>query len=93
VIEGLQDLPNFRNFAIEETGTLDTAAVEREVVETAQRIMDRDGSVGAILLECSLLPPYAAALQAAVQLPVFDYVTMIKYVFSAVVQRPYQGFM
>jgi hypothetical protein len=41
----------------------------------------------------SLLPPYAAALQAAVQLPVFDYITMINFVFSAVVKQPYEGFI
>jgi hypothetical protein len=52
--------------------------------------MAQESAVGAILLECSLLPPYAAALQAAVGVPVFDYVTMINYVFSAVVRQPFK---
>ena len=47
----------------------------------------------ALLLECSLLPPYGAAIQAAVNLPVFDYITMINFVFSAVVKQEYRGSM
>lgn len=90
---GLQDSRAFHSFAIEESGILDAAAVQGEVVAAAQRLVGHRASVGAILLECSLLPPYAAALQKAVNLPVFDYVTMIDFVFSAVVKKKYAGFM
>lgn len=93
VIEGLESRPNFYRFAIEETGSLDPAAVEAEVVAAGRSLMARDGAIKALLLECSLLPPYAAALQAAVQVPVFDYITMIDFVFSAVVKRPYHGYL
>ena len=93
VIAGLQDCVEFYRFAIEETGTLDADAVREEVVAVAEQLVDSDDSVKALLLECSLLPPYAAAVQQAVNLPVFDYVTMIDFVFSAVVRRRYDGFM
>jgi len=92
-IAGLQDCPEFYRFAIEETGMLDTDAVEGEVVEAARSLVEREPAVGALLLECSLLPPYAAAVQEAVGLPVFDYVTMIRHVFSAVIRRRYTGFV
>jgi len=52
-----------------------------------------ESALGAILLECSLLPPYAAAVQARTGLPVFDYNTMIRYVHSAVVRRRFSGHM
>jgi hypothetical protein len=93
VVEGLESRPNFYRFAIEEEGTLDSAKVEAEVLEAGRSLLARDRAVRALLLECSLLPPYAAALQAAVQVPVFDYITMINFVFSAVVQKPYMGFV
>ena len=60
-------------------------------MDVARRMVDKDPSIRAILLECSLLPPYGAAVQAAVNLPVFDYITMIKFVFSAVVKKRYRG--
>jgi hypothetical protein len=93
VIKGLQDQPHFASFAIEETGLLDQAAVAAEVVTAGQRLVAGDASVQALLLECSLLPPYAAALQHTLGMPVFDYITMINFVFSAVVKERYTGFM
>lgn len=93
VIGGLEEHPNFYSFAIEESGVLNSGAVEQEVIETAQHMVRTHPAVRAILLECSLLPPYAAAVQEAVNLPVFDYVTMIQYVYSSVVRRRFSGFM
>lgn len=51
---------------------LEFAAMEREVVETAQRLVERHRDVGAILVECANMPPYSAAVRAATGLPVFD---------------------
>ena len=93
VIQGLEDQPNFYQFAIAETGSLNPEKVAAEVVETGRRLVAGDDQVKALLLECSLLPPYAAALQEAVHMPVFDYITMINFVFSAVVKKPYTGFI
>jgi len=93
VIKGLQDQPHFASFAIEETGLLDQTAVEAEVVAAGQRLVARDAAVEALLLECSLLPPYAAALHETLNIPVFDYITMINFVYSAVVKERYTGFM
>ena len=93
VIGGLEDRPEFYRFAIEETGTLDTGAVRKEVVAVARTMVAENPQIRAMLLECSLLPPYGAAIQAAVNLPVFDYITMINFVFTAVVKQEYRGFM
>jgi hypothetical protein len=93
VIEGLEDRKAFYRFAIEENGMLDAAEVEAEVIAAGKHIVARDDAVRAFLLECSLLPPYAAALQEMVRMPVFDYITMINHVFSAVIQRPYSGYL
>ena len=93
VIGGLEDQHHFYQSVIEETGSLDAEAVEDEVIGVARRITAEDPKIRAILLECSLLPPYGAAVQESVNLPVFDYITMIKFVFSAVVKQRYSGFM
>ena len=93
VVEGLEEQPHFHRFAIQETGTLDTEKVAAEVVGAGRHLLARDETIKALLLECSLLPPYAAALQTAVQVPVFDYITMINFVFSTVVKQSYEGFV
>jgi aspartate/glutamate racemase len=92
-IAGLQDQPAFRSAMFEEKGALDTDAIEREVVEVARGLVQANPDVGALLLECSDLPPYAAAVQEALRLPVFDFITMINYVYSALTQSRYQGTM
>lgn len=93
IIEGMETRPSFYSFGLKENGMLDSSAVENEVVEAGRKIMGEHGDVGAFLLECSLLPPYSKALQDAVGLPVFDYITMINHVFSAVVKKRYSGFL
>jgi hypothetical protein len=93
VIGGLEDSQHFYQFGIEETGSLDSEAVEKEVVTVARNMVADNPRIRALLLECSLLPPYGAAVQEAVNLPVFDYITMINFVFEAVVKRQYRGFM
>jgi len=92
-IRGLQDQDNFFKAVIEEEETLDPYAIEEEVVSKARQMAAEEPKVKALLLECSCLPPYGAAVQDAVHLPVFDYITMIEYVYSAVVKRRFSGFM
>lgn len=97
VIAGLEDKSHFVDAVFDENGMLDSDVVEAEVLATVDEILaaaSGDGTeIGAFLLECSLLPPYAAAVRRHTGLPVFDYNTMIRYVFQSVVPRSYQGFM
>jgi Asp/Glu/hydantoin racemase len=92
-IAGLEDEPNFSSAFLLEEGFVDTEKVEREVVDKALKLQKDNPDIGAILLECSVLPPYAEAVQRATGLPVFDFVTMIRHVFSAVVRESGGGFM
>lgn len=72
-------------------GPLDNGMLEDDLVELATEVCAETPEVDAILLECSDLPPYAAAIQRATGLPVFDFITLAKWVESVVVQRPYYG--
>jgi Asp/Glu/hydantoin racemase len=76
---------------MEDRGAFDNAIVRKEVVGAARRIVDENPDIGAIVLECSDMPPYAAAVQAEVGLPVWDFITLIKWLNSATAQRPYSG--
>ena len=93
VIRGMEDQPGFSKAVIEEMGVLDSGRIENEVVSVARNMVEDEPEVGALLLECSCLPPYGRAIQEAVRLPVFDYVTMINYVHSALVKRRFEGEM
>jgi hypothetical protein len=70
---------------------LDQEAVEGTVVNVAKRLMSKNPDVGAILFECHNLPPYGKAVQDATGLPVFDIITLVDFVFSAVIKTRFVG--
>lgn len=90
-IAGLQDCPAFRGPILDETPELDPSAIEAEVVATGMNLLEAHPEIALWLLECSNLPPYAAALQQASGRPVFDFITLIDHVRAATRRRPYQG--
>ena len=90
---GLEDDQHFYDAVFVEKGMIDPTLVEKAVVERAVKLVDENPNLGAILLECSMLPPYGDAVYKATKLPVFDYITMIDYVYSVVVKRRYDGYM
>jgi len=92
VVYGAQDLPEFRNI-LDGTGHLNSHQLEQELVGLAKQMVAENPDIGAILLECSDMPPYAWAVQNATRLPVFDFITMINWIQGAVVRRPFTGFM
>lgn len=93
VIAGMENRPHFKAAIHDEVGQLDFDGVQGEVIEAGRELIETDPAVRAILLECTDLPPYAAGLQAAIDLPVFDFTTLINYVFSGLVRRPFHGFV
>jgi len=92
VIAGAQGLSQMQNIN-QDTGHLNSAKFEQELVDLSKQTVSENPDIGAILLECSDMPPYAWAIQKAVRLPVFDFTTMINWVYDAVVRRPFAGFM
>ncbi|MFC1904105.1 aspartate/glutamate racemase family protein [Chloroflexota bacterium] len=90
VIAGAQDLPEFKKLLLS-TGHYNAAKIEPELVSLAKQLVKNNTDIGAILLECAQLPTFAWAIQNAVRLPVFDFSTMINWVYSAVVRRPFAG--
>jgi len=92
VIGGAWDTSEVRNIW-GNTGHSNNAKFEQQLTKIAKQMVGDHPDVGAILLEGSLFPPYAWAIQKAVRLPVFDYITMINWVYSAVVRRPFAGFI
>ena len=87
-VYGLENGPFFREAIFSGSGRLEIEKVAAEVVAQARRMVTADPAIRAILLECSNLPPYAAAVQEAVGLPVYDFVTMLHHVRAALVRIP-----
>ena len=90
VIGSMEGKSAFNAAVVEESGVLDFDRVQAEVVEVALTIA-KNPDVAALLFECVDLPPYAAAVQEAVGLPIFDMTTLIAHAFAGMVRRPFRG--
>ena len=51
---------------------LDVEAAEEDVLEAAKALLASHPEVGAIVLECTNMMPYAAAIRRRTDLPVYD---------------------
>ena len=92
VVYGMQDEDEFPNI-LTGIGGLDYDKVGDEICVKARLLVEENPDVGAILLECTDMPPYAHRIQAELNLPVYDAITLIKYAKSTVTQMPYYGFL
>lgn len=90
---GMEGCPEFAATAWDDQETLDFGQLEAETVGAARRLVQREPAVGAILLECSLLPPYAAAVQRATRLPVFDFTHLVTMIHDACTRKPFVGLL
>ncbi len=69
----------FRVLIAAEKEELDIALAEQDILEAGRALVAAHPEVGAIVLECTNMPPYAAALREAVGLPVHDIYSMVSW--------------
>jgi len=86
--EGGQEF--FRVLIKAEKQDLDVGLAEQDVVEAGKGLVARHPEIGAIVLECTNMPPYAAALQAAIGLPVYDIYSMITWFHAGLRPRAFE---
>lgn len=69
----------FRVIVKGEKDDMDVALAQRDILDAGQALVAANPDVGAIVFECTNMPPYAAALQEALRLPVYDIYSMINW--------------
>lgn len=91
----VQDIGHLDSFAGIRYGSngFDNRRLTEELTEVISKRVSEEGDIGAVLLECSDLPPYAKSIQAATGLPVYDFNTMIDLIYHSVVQKTYLGYL
>ena len=69
----------FRVLIKAEATDMDVAAAEQDILDAGRSLLAGHPEVGAVVLECTNMPPYAAALQEALGLPVYDIYSMVAW--------------
>lgn len=82
----------FREFTraiLENEVELDVEAARLDNVEAALQLVNENPNLGALVLECTNMVPYAAAIQKAVKMPVFSMVSFVEWFQSGLVPKQY----
>lgn len=83
VILSLHDQPEWGRIYTHPNEEFDLEAVTDEVVGVVRKGLEEHPDIGAVVLECTDLPPYSARIRDELDIPVFDINTMISYVAMA----------
>jgi hypothetical protein len=79
----------FRVLIKAEKADLDVGLAERDIIDAGQTLVARHAGIGAIVLECTNMPPYARALRESVGLPIFDIYSLIRWFHAGLRPRDF----
>jgi hypothetical protein len=82
-IEGLETCTEWNKIFSSPDADIDIPRVESDVVRIACSMV-KMADIGAFVLECTDLPPFADAIRKATGRPVFDFVTLTNYAYQAI---------
>ncbi len=82
-ISGMEVMPEWSKISRCPNESLAMEKIENEVVTLATNALQKHPDIGAILLECTDLPPFADAVRKAFHLPVYDLLTMLALIHKS----------
>jgi len=82
-IYGMEEMPEWSKISRSPNTSLSLRKVGDEVVSLAEVAKKEHPDIGAILLECTDLPPFADAVRKAVNLQVYDLLTMVALIHKS----------
>ncbi|HVZ07713.1 aspartate/glutamate racemase family protein [Rhodopila sp.] len=81
----------FRVLIRAEKQDMDVDLARRDILRAGERLMREHADIGAVVLECTNMPPYAKALRAALGVPVFDVYSLVTWLRAGVRPRGFEG--
>jgi Asp/Glu/hydantoin racemase len=86
---GTEDGRELTRVLIGDEERLDAALAERDLLEAGETLLRRHPEVGAVVLECTNMGPYSAALQRHLGLPVHDIVNFVTWFHASLSPRSF----
>ena len=69
--------------------TMDVAAAELDILDAGRALVARHANIGAVLLECTNMVPYARTLREELQLPVYDIYSFMTWFHAGLAPRDF----
>lgn len=79
----------FRVLVLGEKQEMDVAAAAKDILDAGRRLVARHPDVGALVLECTNMPPYARALREVLGLPVYDIYSLVTWLHAGLRPRDF----
>jgi hypothetical protein len=79
----------FRVLIKAEKDDMDVDLAAQDILDAGRALVARHADIGAIVLECTNMPPYAHALRQAIGLPVFDIYSLITWFHAGLRPRDF----
>jgi len=81
-IYGIEETHEFSRVRSDPNAALNVIKMQEEILCIVQSLLKEHPETGAIVLECTDLPPFASAIREITGLPVFDIVTLVYWVMD-----------
>jgi Asp/Glu/hydantoin racemase len=93
-VVGMEEVgTHFLDMIVGDLDEFEPDRARQEHVLAANLLRQRHPEVGAIVLECTNMPPYASAIAEATGLPVHDFTTLLTWLTGAYRRTPFTGWM
>jgi Asp/Glu/hydantoin racemase len=79
----------FRALIGGESQDMDIALAARDIIEAGRALMAAHPEVGAIVLECTNMPPYAHALREVLGVPIYDIFSLVSWLHAGIRPRDF----
>ena len=78
-IAGTEDGREFSRATLGDLPGLDVEAAQADILDAGGRLLREHADIGAVVLECTNMAPYARALAAHLRIPVYDIVSFLTW--------------
>ena len=93
-VAGMDDQKEFCDVVIDGSRQeLDVDRLAGEVLAVVDALAGDHPEMGALVIECTDLPPFAHLIQKKLRIPVFDIITLMNMVYETLVRTEFQGIM
>lgn len=82
-VVGTENMKTFTNFTVKNKSEVNVRECRNDILEAIDSMFCKE-KYGAILMECTNLPPYSDSVREKYNVPVFDIVTLTNFLYMAV---------
>ena len=88
-VAGTENGREFTRVMLDEKHTLDAAIAERDILDAGDALVSQHPDIGAVVLECTNMVPYARALSDHLLLPVYSIYSFVTWFHAGLAPRDF----